>query len=153
MESTSTHEGTQGAKRQHTKQFDIRKFMFDLAQNDPNMTQDQAIIELTHHARECFIAGDEAPFRAACDSAGANNWTAVQRQPRRRPTPVDPQDVEAVKTAIAVNYLLKCILPSGRSLYDSTREEIMEYDGNLTGLIAKLSPGQTPRQAGITNFD
>jgi hypothetical protein len=144
--------GIQSAKRQQSQAFNVRRFVRTLLDQDAEFSVEEVIHALRDHVQAELAKGNGEPLYVVCDYAASNNYEALrkQRKPRAPAAAIDETYKEAVVHQVRVNVLMSVILPTGRTLYDSTREEIAEFHGHLNGLIEKLQPGQTPRQAGIT---
>lgn len=155
-------EGRQGAKRQHTKAFDIRLFVAKLMEKFRSITRLEGTEHLMDRVKKDLAAGKESSLRAVCDYSFSNNYNNLQL---RRPyvpraqvaeTPEFQQRVnekaEAIKRKVDANILEQITLPTGKTLYHSTREEIIQYGADFSRLAKKLKPGQTPCEAGLKGF-
>jgi hypothetical protein len=163
MDNLVINEGIQGAKRQHTKEFDIRRFIGARIEKDPDLTLDEAIHESADHVLKALgvsrsAAKNMAPLLAFVDYGVSNHYHVLKKPTsdrlvrERRSAPLTQQEITKKVEEIRKNILLKTILPNGKSLFDSTREEIVSFRSDLTKLVEQLKPGQTPRQAGITSL-
>jgi hypothetical protein len=101
--------------------------------------------------------GNRTALYTVCEHTVTYYHSLIKKEAGRREfRPISPEArrksaEEGVKTIF--EKVLSTILPeTGKPINDSTREEIMEFRGYLTNLINKLKPGQTPRQANITEF-
>lgn len=152
--------GQTGAKRQSWRRSNPREVLKRLIDNDPSLTEAEAsdaCWQIVHKNSEQMATIFEYWF--------ANNYRSLVHPAPRKPRPVRTPAQRAVLTSQireqierkieerARIVLLEMILPTGKQLRDSTREELIACGGWLVRVAERLDPDQTVGEAGLSEDD
>lgn len=161
MQLNSTiDQGKNGAKRASWKRDNPREVLFRLLEKNPDASEDEL-------ADECWeiIRDDLGQLQTVYEYWFANNYRSLirgaaspaERQARRSEKDKEvaaiaknvSQKVAAIVEA-RVQITLATIMPTGKMLRDSTKEELQSIGGWALAVANKLKPGQTVAGARLT---
>lgn len=147
--------GVTGAKRQSWRRANPRDVLKRILDKEPDLTEDDA-------GNECWdiIHRDPAQMRTVFEYWFTNNYRSLVK-PRYSTTPRGSAAVKIVTAAISSQIeqkieervkivLLDMMLPNGKPLRNSTREELVELGGWAGKIAEKLQPNETVEQAGLS---
>ncbi len=149
--------GRTGAKRQTLRAANPRDVLQRTIRLMPHASADE-IMEQCWHS----ICDNSGMIRTMFEYWFANNFRSVTMP--TPPSTTKSSDVQArtaaivqqVKAKIAAEVkiaLLNMAMPSGKTLADSTAEELQHLGGWALRVADRLQPGQTVAEAGLTEAD
>lgn len=154
--------GITGAKRQSWRRANPRDVLKRLIDKNPDWTEDEALTECWD-----ILHRDQQQMRTVYEYWFANNYRSLT-QPHASPAPrteaarqQTAQEVEKTAQRIRTQIdkkieervkieLLKMVLPNGKTLSETTREELIALGGWTEKVAQQLKPKQTVAQAGLT---
>lgn len=157
MATVHTNPGTTGAKRQSWRRDNPRAVLKRVIDENPEMSEEENLAE-------CWdvMHLDQAQLRTVFEYWHANNYRALikaapdpvrsqtRRQERAAKTQAFADKVKGQIKAQVRIVLLDMILPSGKPLRDSTREELLIVGGWAVRIADQLQPNQTVAEAGLS---
>jgi hypothetical protein len=158
MLSTERYPGKTGAKRQSFAAANPRDVLLRVIKR----SEDE---EDARHKCWSVVSKDPNLIRTIYEYWFGNNYQSAVRETRgqkkkRRTKAEIAADVEQMRAHVDrhIEYkvsikLLNMIMPSGKFLADSTREELAPLSGWVERIVDRLQPGQTVAQAGLTERD
>jgi hypothetical protein len=158
MRETQTDTGVTGAKRQSWRRANPRDVLKRLIDKNPDLDEAQAEIEVWD-----IVHRDISQMRTIFEYWFVNNYRSLVKPWPRKPQTAERDRAETERAARAINEkieekietkvnirLLDMILPNGKQLRHSIREELVEFGGWMQRVAAKLLPHQSVAEAGIS---
>jgi hypothetical protein len=148
--------GVTGAKRQSWRRANPRDVLKRLLDKESEISEDEA-------RNECWeiMNKDRSQMRSVYDYWFDNNYRSLVKpvdagvvRRRRAAVQAVAQEVgkqieQKIEERVKI-VLLDMMLPSGKTLRHSSREELLELGGWAARVAGKLKPDQTVEQAGIS---